>query len=842
MRNFCRWLTLLVLVFAGAVLLARGPRDGLTSANQVILWSESSRIGPVYYPFGAAPDDPVRATAEDIGRILGLMSGQEWPVAPESRARVEAEGIFIGDTLRARLDGVSGARDGRPVTAESPRQLLHSDSWEGATALIHPRRLVIQGVTTGATRAAVYRFLQEELGCFWAQPGSAGERLPRLERCALREGRRHYQPGYEDRQFLLGGKLEPSQAEGLWAIRNGASRYFEFNHHLFRIFTPAVMVEHETWRAWRFGQRVPVGDVRGSGAQPDLLNPEVAAYAAGAIGQSLRADPDRLSYSLGTNDSIRYDDSAATRAVVTPFQYHRGKPVYSDLVFGFMNAVVEQLPPPLAYGEAPLMLTQLAYMWTEPPPRFAVPPNVTPYLCSDQSQWYDPAYRAEDLAMMDAWCDAGPRRLGAWVYEMGEPYLIPRYFPTLLSEYLNALYERKGRGVFFSGRAVWGFDAPKYWLAAQQAWRPDANHEALLADYFKRAYGAASQPMADFFAQCEQAWLDQPGEGMWLKYWDNPDQFSLFSPSRREEMSSLLENAVAQAEAMPAGEDRASILTMIEETRKAWAVTDAGAALYDAWHSLPYPKRPGEAPPPSAERIEVFHQALEQWGRVDKAPFQRTDRFIGIMNRLDPLERWSASWPSVLKETFQEPIFEGDMQGGGPDTIHPERMRRGWAAMISHAEDASVRRFEGPDARLRISGVDYGNVYRWLEVQPGLAGQFRLEVALRGAISAGAQVEINLYFMDAKRQSPEPIRFDRLSPGDYPEWVTLATTAPIPPGATHVCVGVRSSDFYPGDWIEVRSMDLQYRAPHEAVSELGADRTESFQLAPMLASRLGTLP
>ncbi|GHC04759.1 DUF4838 domain-containing protein [Cerasicoccus arenae] len=810
---------LLCLFALPLALWAKGPRTSPTDNEIVLLWSADTIIGPVYYSAHEQAGSPVRQVAEDFARILGIAAQCDWPVAPEPTDTITAHGIFIGETIRARLDGVYGTVDGRPMTGQTRRELLDSDSWERTEVLAHPHRLVINGTTAEATRSGVYRFLQEDLGCIWVQPGESGEVIPQPKRFALRGGRRTLQPDFYDRKFLLGGGLRVDQADGLWALRNGASAHFDFNHNLYRIFTPGVMADNEEWRAWRFGKRSPLSDIKGSGSQPDLINPEVVTFAADYVTKHAQANADLLTVSLATNDSIRYDDSPPTRDALTPWAYFRGKPNFSNLVFGFTDRVAELTTDDSETNNSPPppYITQLAYMWAEPPPDFAVNARIMPYLCSDQSQWYDPQYRADDEALITAWSEAGPRMLGAWEYYQGQPFLIPRYFPTIMAESLGWLWDHRGRGVFFSGRPVWGFDGPKYWLAGQLAWGVEQNHRELLKHYFQATYGPAAESMAAFFDACEVAWMTQPGEGMWLKYWDNPDQFALFPPAKCDEMNGLLDEATARANAISESADRARVMSLIAQTQEAWAVTQAGATLYEAWREVPYPSSGVGRP---TEELVAFRAAHSNWLESKKDMFPSAANFINQLDHLNPAARWSTGWESVAMEDFGGPIFEGDLLGGGPESIDPTRFVRGWATKASHAENMHVIRIAGPEGRLRVSGADYFVMLRWLEIQPGVQGEFRMEALMRGVISPGSQAEIQLYFMDAKGNFSSPIRRDRLYPGEFAEWVTLAAMTPMPEGMTHVCVQVNVSDQFPDDWIEINGIDLQYR--------MGSDESMAF--------------
>ncbi|WP_309396729.1 DUF4838 domain-containing protein [Cerasicoccus maritimus] len=804
------WL-LWVAVLCVSLLQAAPRRTPLIES--VVVWADDSIIGPIYYPANVAADSPARQVAEDLGRILSIASGQEWPVLPEPSGEVVADGIFIGDTVRARVDRIHGSWDGRPVTGDSQRELLASCSWERTSILAHPRRLVINGSTPLATRSGVYRFLQESLGCAWVFPGELGERIPRQSRFTLRAGWRDLRPDFYDRKFLLGGALNPENENGLWALRNGASSHFQFNHNLHRIFSRAIMSENPDWLAWRFGRYVPLSDVRGNGSQPDLLNDKVIESAAEYVGDRQEGDADLLTVSVATNDSIRYDDSERTREFLQPFRYFRRKPNYSDLVFGFTNQVAEAA----ADAVHPVVVTQLAYMWTELPPSFPLAGNVMPYICTDQSQWYDTRYRREDEALIEAWSEAGPEMLGAWEYYQGQPYLIPRYFPTIEAESLEFLWRHGARGVFFSGHPVWGFDAPKYWLAGQLAWDVDQDHEELLERYFDIAYGPAGPAMSRFFAEAEEAWMTQPGDGFWLKYWNNPDQFALYPEERRQEMGLCLAQAIKAAESIEDVDHKAKVMGLIGQTEKAWLVTVAGAELYDAWLAL-VSEGDGEKPPQA--QIDRFHDCRATWLAVDRTLLPRSPEMIKLMDGLDPLARWSASWKTVSSEDFTESIFDGDVLGAGPESVGPEKFRRGWVTTMSPSEEMSVRRLLEPSERLRVEGSDFGSIYRWLDLAAGVSGEMKVEATLRGVVSLGCIVEVVLYFMTADGKTTEPIYRDRIYPGAFPDWITLATACRIPEGARRVSVGMRVCAQQGGDWLEVQSIDLQYRKEAPTIEKL----------------------
>jgi hypothetical protein len=82
--------------------------------------------------------------------------------------------------------------------------------------------------------------------------------------------------------------------------------------------------------------------------------------------------------------------------------WFRGRPDFSNLVFGFTNRVAEDL----ARTHPDKYVGALAYYWCENAPDFPLEPNVIPFLTADRSQGYDEAFRAEEAALQRRWAAA----------------------------------------------------------------------------------------------------------------------------------------------------------------------------------------------------------------------------------------------------------------------------------------------------------------------------------------------------------------------------------------------------------------------------------------------------
>lgn len=354
--------------------------------------------------------------------------------------------------------------------------------------------------------------------------------------------------------------------EGEWAVNNQLTNPPVITHALFRLLPPERFAEDPRLFPKVRGERWAPPVERGHGNwNPDLGEPATALAVAEAIIAS--ADPlaDDQFISIGTNDSFHFGDSDAVRHFTYPPRWFRCNPDYSDLVFTFSNRVASHLENSLPEHR----VSQLAYYWTELPPRFPVHPKVVPVLATDQSQLYDPTYRQQEWMLLEGWGASGAERLGHWHYLLGSGFLVPRIHVGMLADY----YPRARRAGFTDYYAQtnfnWGFDGPQPWIAARLLVEPFGDVEAWLDEYYRRYFRQAAKPMREFFERCEAIWNNQPGPPYWLKHYTNESQADLFPPSVCAELRQLLDQASQRAEGDP------KTVARVELTSQAFAVVEA---------------------------------------------------------------------------------------------------------------------------------------------------------------------------------------------------------------------------------------------------------------------------
>ena len=142
-------------------------------------------------------------------------------------------------------------------------------------------------------------------------------------------------PDFVQRQF------SPHHAD--FGRRNRLSSVYSFNHALAKVFTPELYNREPELFAEIKGHRSRPSESKKYDPQPDFTNPRVVELAAEAAIAHFEKHPDSRSFSLSINDNVLFDTSEWTEIAVEPVRYFRGRPNYTDLVFGFMNEVAAHL-------------------------------------------------------------------------------------------------------------------------------------------------------------------------------------------------------------------------------------------------------------------------------------------------------------------------------------------------------------------------------------------------------------------------------------------------------------------------------------------------------------------
>lgn len=534
-----------------------------------------------------------------------------------------------------------------------PKQVLVLEREEAAAAadtggftLRRERtRVTLRAASDEALADGLYAICRELLGARWYWAGDVGLEFvgEAAEHFPVR--RWHEQPAFVQRT------LYPVASD--FGRRNGLNRRYSFNHNLARIFTQEVFeTSPEAFAEIEGARQAPRRSAKYD-PQPNFIHPRAVELAAQAAQEHFGATPQPNSFSLSINDNSLFDEGEATaRAVARHSQdgtaqvgYFRGRPNYTDLVFGFMNEVAEnvygpvsrprRLPCLAAARPSPPYLTALAYYWTEQSPSFPLHPQVMPVLTSDRAQWHDPVYREEDKALIRRWAGSGAERIATWDYYFGAPYPYPRQFTRWIGESIRFLHDA-GVDVFFSQLpSIWGLDGPKAWLTAELLRDPQRDPVELLTEYYDNFFGPAAEPIREFYQLAEQTRDEREGTAYWIKFYKDEAAIELFPSATLARMRECIDLALQRAQAaLPASAPATAPLKLdplrfvqrVQIVSEAFAYTEAYADMHRSRVQLVEQAMAAlrQTPDKSAERgqlraaLAVFQQAKAHYDTLKR--------------------------------------------------------------------------------------------------------------------------------------------------------------------------------------------------------------------------------
>ncbi len=807
--------------------------DPTTKESEVPTWGagEPPAEAALVLENGPLPLIVVLGAAADLWRPSELAAG--W----SDRRGFPASGFWmvpLGPMIAAsETSDDETALEDFPPSKQPPRTAEMTDLPVGWAAA---------GATPLGTFFAVARHLELAYGVRWFTPGEIGSEYPLAAEWVGVERPSITRPSFLERTILAGRRAgEPSA----WGRRNRLESLFDFNHGIHRLVTPQVQAEHPQWVSVVAGQPRPIAG--GRGPQPHFAAAGLADWVADAVRQRLEVQPPPRSISLSATDTYYFDQGADTAAVVRPFRYFAGRPDYAPLLFGFANRVAEQLFPWDA-REGPV-LGMLAYLWTERAPDFPIHPNVMPWVTADRHQWFDPALRDAELKNLQRWLGSGARLVGTWDYYEGLPYLVPRHTPTLLAESLQWLHRAGVDGFFAEGEPRWGWDGPRYWLAAQLLWDAEQSPEKLLQSYFDDYYRESAAPMRAYFAALEAQWMAQPGPGAWLKYYDSPHQLALFPPDFCEATGLLLQQAEALARTP-------KVWQRIRETARLHAQLTALSRLFSAWSAAAAQPRPSpEALASLADERLHLRSALippttprlREQSITEREPLAHDPALLSsvivtwlmspqFQHRLEALEtapnldcaapeiggnvaEQRPSWKVLERLTWEDPWFSGDEAGLlAEDAWSFVDARTGpgqrWEVDAQHTEAMHWQR--APEAArtgsfgLRLSGQYHASLRTRWDVEPGQ--RYAWAGWVRGRVSGDGRVAIRLLWRNAEGRRIGQPELDCLPLGQH-GWIRLTALGTAPPHATSVSLQFSLQNQYPGDEVHLDDFAFFTEAP-----------------------------
>ncbi len=470
----------------------------------------------------AKPEPDEWYGAQSLAEWCERVTGQRPEVLSETPGRAAPTlALFVGQTEAARLAGVA------------------APAVEGDVAV---RRVVgsavfLLGNNPVATRIAVGRFCEQQLGIFFVQPGPQGAEWTKLTQVGT-PAHDDFSPAFRWREF---SGLNEVSAD--WAFSIGLGHAPAFSHAMNAAFGKKEWQEDPTLFP-RVGGQLHEPLLGAYEPNPNLAHPKAPEMGAHYVRSFFYDHPEAFSAPFGVNDSVKFDDSVASEG------WYRDRPVRTDYLIGFLNKVAASFWQPTGdlAGEHHAIGT-LAYMQTLRAPSVRVHPAIFPWVCADRLGYGDPAFATQDRANVAAWAQSGARRVGVYDYAYGAPVACPRVNFGPLTAAIRATHGAGAQGWYAELQPLWAFDAPKVWLTAKLLEDPDRDPEELLRRWFAAAYGPAAGSMRAIFNTVGVAWTrdaQKGGKDQFLRHFQDERGVFVLNEAERQRIEIDLQTAQAE--------------------------------------------------------------------------------------------------------------------------------------------------------------------------------------------------------------------------------------------------------------------------------------------------------
>lgn len=425
-----------------------------------------------------------RAAAQDLVKYVELMTGARLAVqdtAPRGPA------IFIGQAALAHDRSLAA----RLHAAAKQQPLVNAD----AIAMRRQGdRLYLAGNNDRAHYFAVARLLQD-WGCRWYMPTGFGEVVPEHRELGVGALDLAYGSPFEIRSYWLS-----------W-LGDGTGRE-DFQRRNFANATRLPIFAHALGKHTK--ALVPPGK---SAFHVPLSDPETALEVARSVEAEYAKGVPGISLSI--EDGI-YRGPSASDAALRAGLFDKYMLAYSntDAMIALYNSVARLLRQ--KHPESRTLIGGLAYSnVTLPPQRVThIEPGIVMWLAPidiDPNHGMDDARsppRQEYKGIMYRWAELLQGRLAIYDYDQGQ--LVWRDLPNPSHHVFRQdvqHYRRAGiLGVNTESRGATATTFLNLYFRLQLLWNPDADVDAMLAEFYPKFYGPAAGPMAEYWSAIYATW------------------------------------------------------------------------------------------------------------------------------------------------------------------------------------------------------------------------------------------------------------------------------------------------------------------------------------------------
>ncbi len=443
-----------------AAVFAFAEADAASSPYEVRLAAEGKPLLRVVVAESASPQ--VAAAAKTLADYLGRLSGARFDVAKGDGREGIAVGV-AGDFPDLKLASLFDA----PAPAGNEQYVLHSHTG-GVWAI---------GATDFAVEHAVWDLLYR-LGYRHFFPGAHWEIIPQSPDLRLAVEANEV-PDYYSRKIWYGwGNWRESAADKvLWDARNRMGESVTVNSgHAYESIISANQAEFDKHPEYLCSPKSTKFRISSPG-----LRKLVVDYALNYF----KAYPDRDSISLEPSDGGGWDCPEDEKAFSN----------ITDRVVTLANTVAEALQE----HSTNKFVGMYAYYQHSPPPTIRVHSNV---VVSIATSFIQGGYTIDDL--FRGWGRQGAQ-LGVRDYysvvvgHKDRPGGPGASNPRAIGAAIPRVYNLGARLLSAESSDSWGPAGLGYYVASRLTWNTKENVEALIDDFFSKAFGPAEVPMREFY-------------------------------------------------------------------------------------------------------------------------------------------------------------------------------------------------------------------------------------------------------------------------------------------------------------------------------------------------------
>lgn len=478
-----------VPLLAALTMCIFGPASAQSPGDLVIAQNGKTRA-QVVVSAGAGTWE--RQAGADLQKYIALMTGAEpaladAPASIGAALRADTPVLIVGQealkadpSLRAALDRVQKKNPVARADAVVVRR-------EG-------NRILLAGSNDESHYFAASWLLQH-WGCRWYMPTEFGECVPALPALTVGKLDFVYAPPFEIRHYWLSWNADATGAN-------------EFRRRNFMTETSLPGMGHA------LGQYTK--DLAPPGGTPfnvPFADPRTAERVAAKIEADYAQGVDGISLAIedGPYDTASPRDKALAGGVYDKYAL---RPSLTDPMMAFFNDVARRLRE--KHPKSKTKLGGMAYTnVTLPPQRAFVPePNLVMWLAPidiDPNHGMDDPNsppRREYRAIMRRWAEVMQGRLAIYDYDQGA--LVWRDLPDpshfAFADDVKHYRDAKILGVGTESRGATATTGLNLFFRGQLMWDPDADVNALLAEFYPKFFGPAAAPMQAFWDAIFGAW------------------------------------------------------------------------------------------------------------------------------------------------------------------------------------------------------------------------------------------------------------------------------------------------------------------------------------------------